>query len=466
MYAEEYDLFFGGGYSIKEYYMESGNPRQMRGASELLKECVNEVIDLLIKNGVKIEHIISGGATLSAKVPSRKSADIVKNAELIFLNNCRTANAAFVAVPFDADYLEVKKHALAEYESRRMAKFIPWEFQDSEAGDIHADYQLIRTNGRPFRPDIPVRCPRCRLRTPRYEVKKNSEISYLCTSCAKRENKSNERRLDLQKKHVHQFDYSNTINMMSDLSDGDGRVALLYADINNLGGRKFSEFDEDRMFHKKVEKSLEQTVYAAIYNAIRTTLNVEEGKVVPARFEVIALGGDDVCLLLPGNAALLAAKSIQQDFKVDSYPLTISVAACVANDTTPVTYMEKVVNNALEKAKQHAYSKEQSAVCLSFFEKIGPLFPMTESEMDNFYNFLQQTSDIALTALRGIAEARREMESDEEFSLFLDYYLSRDAIRGNVDLLTEIRNQYRNKNPWWDLITWRARPKRDCGNEV
>ncbi len=32
----QYDLLYGGAYAIKEYYMESGNPRQMRGASELL----------------------------------------------------------------------------------------------------------------------------------------------------------------------------------------------------------------------------------------------------------------------------------------------------------------------------------------------------------------------------------------------------------------------------------------------
>ena len=59
MDSKQHKLLYGGAYSIKDYYMESGNPRQMRGASELLNECVACIEKLLKNNGVTEDDIIA-----------------------------------------------------------------------------------------------------------------------------------------------------------------------------------------------------------------------------------------------------------------------------------------------------------------------------------------------------------------------------------------------------------------------
>ena len=476
----KYDLLYGGGYSIKEYYMESGNPRQMRGASELLNECAADVKRHLKKNGINEDHIFTGGATLSAKVPHDNGKKYAAEAEDIFRNKCRTASAAFVAAPFndDNDYQEARSRAIYEYECRKASKFTSWKFQD-EKDDKHL---MKRDNeadcGFEYADSgAPPRCPRCRMRTPHYQCKHNNEEEklYLCTSCAKRERKSGERKYELRNECDSEYGFE--INTLPDIADSNGRIALLYADINNLGreGDKMTSFEMDKTFHSSVGK----TVKEAVHTAVRRAMTVEKNnKKSNARFEIVTLGGDDICLLLPGDTALLTAMSIVNEFDnaeeftkiADIYntkiDLSISVAACVANDTTPLAYMEGIVSSALEKAKTIAREKERSVVNLSYFEQPSDLFPMTAEDLKEFVCLLEKTSsdDVAVTALRNISEARRELVSknaiNEEFTrgftLFLDYYLARDitSIHRIKPIMTEIRDKYGSKNPWRDFVTW------------
>ena len=142
MGSEAYDLLYGGGYSIKDYYMESGNPRQMRGASELLKECAEDVERLLLNAGTEKAQIIISGATLSAQVPQGSGKTLAITAEKIFRDKCQTANAAFVAVPMDGNYILTKKRALAEYERRKAAKFTTLDFMN--AADDNLGYRRLK----------------------------------------------------------------------------------------------------------------------------------------------------------------------------------------------------------------------------------------------------------------------------------------------------------------------------------
>ena len=462
----QYELLFGGAYSIKDYYMESGNPRQMRGASELLNECTEDVKRLLRDKDITVEendaNIFIGGATLSARVPSGKGKELAKKAELIFRGKCRTANAAFVAVPYNSDYSEAKSHALDAYERRKSAKFTSWEFQNAKVNSLLkqsedkpvCEFKLVKPNDS----EVPSRCPRCRMRDPHYHFShRNGEEGYLCTSCAKREKKSGERKYDMRKKICEErFHWSYEINTMSNIADSDGCVALLYADINNLGGAKYrkTSFDDDKNFHDGVQGTVNNAVREGLERAMEAGNYRYSDNKLTSRFEIVALGGDDICLLLPGNVALLTAKTIVEEFDKNPYKLTISVAACVANDTTPLAYMEGIVSSALEKAKTIAREKEQSVVNMSYFERPSGLFPMTTTDIKDFANLLSRTRrSTAVTALRNVSEARRELSFDEEFALFFNYYMSHDS--ENRSILRKIQDNYIGENPWPDFVTWR-----------
>jgi len=460
MDTEKYDLLYGGGYSIKEYYMESGNPRQMRGASELLNDCVAEIEKYLLDKNVKKEHIIRSGATLSAKVPHDAGESLAFNAERIFRDYCRTANVAFVVVPFNNDYLAVKKTALDKYENRKSIKYIPWDFQNSEDASIKCE-----------KTKLSIRCPRCRLRDAKYHTQhKNTEVLDLCTSCMKRELKSGDTKYNFRKECGREFDYEYEIDDVSDLADSDGRIAFLYADINNLGGIKLESFEKDKEFHIRVEDLVKDTVNTALKEAMTYTgVNNRGENKLCAKFEIIARGGDDICLLLPGNVALLTAKIIIDVFDKNSLGLSISVASCVANDTTAITYMENITGNALKNSKIHSHSikTKPSTVNIRFFERKSDLFPLSAYEYNTFLNVLGKVNSIptVVTALRNIAEARKELAFDEEFDLFYKYYISRSVaeIKNNKPIFDEIHNTYHGVNPWLDFITWR---NQKLGSEV
>ena len=449
----EFSLLYGGAYSIKNYYIESGNPRQMRGASEILNECSYELNEHLKCSDVPDEHIIKSGATLSALVPKDIGERLAFEAEKIYLENSRTANVAFVAVPYKNNYNETKRRAINEYENRRAIKFISWEYQNSL--DSLLSYKRAD-------PNVRQPCPRCRLRNITYHVTHdNGEEMDLCTSCAKREKKSGQRKYGFRKECGCQFDYSYEINTTEKLRDRNGHIALLYADVNNLGGQDDKKtFKDDRTFHNNVEKAVKNAVYSAIRSAMSNEKLNSEGK-IDAKFEIIALGGDDVCLLLPGNTVLLAAKTLMEEFKKNEHGLTISVAACVANDTTAITYMESITTRALKNAKEHAYknkSNKQSAIYLSYYENPSSIFPMTEEDFIVFCDLMKQmlSVDVGVTALRNISEARRTMVLDDEFKLFFRYYITRsvDIIKNNKSILERIYTKYNIRDPWSDFITW------------
>ena len=490
----QYDLLFGGGYSIKDYYMESGNPRQMRGASELLNMCAAEVQELLKTkyNVLPCYDVFTGGATLCARVRRQNGEDfhekkrrLVKEAEDVFRLNCRTASAAFVLVEMGQCYKAASRLAHAEFDNRREANFTSWKFQNAKAsGWIKSkncqslESACQKDNG--IKKMIPARCPRCRLRDPRYlYTHDNGEKQFLCESCARREYVSCDRQRELQRELQRErqynlrikcgdhFDYSHEIDTMSKLMDNKGRVALLYADVNNLGGQPLKKtFEEDKCFHKAVNDAVTEAVHDAIQKAMGYD-KAQEGKKITAKFEIISLAGDDICLLLPGDAALQTAMTLVDVFdKNNGHDLTISVAACVANDTTPLTYMERIVDKAMNDAKIDAYSTGESVINLAFFEQPSDLFPMTATRMAVFHNLLAKASSIPATTLHNISEARRELVFNDEFNkefadvynLFFRYHLSRDvhAIRESKKALEQIKQEYEGKNPWPDFIAWRG----------
>ena len=467
MDSNEYSLLYGGAYSIKNYYMESGNPRQMRGASEILNECSFKLGEHLKCSGVPEDQIIKSGATLSALVPLDIGKRLALDAEKIYYDISRTANVAFVSVPFEKNYIETKKHAINEYENRRAIKFISWEHQNSLDSSLYYN----RAD-----PNVRQPCPRCRLRNITYHVTHdNGEEMDLCTSCAKREEKSGQRKYNFRKDCGSEFDYSYEINTTEKLQDRNGHIALLYADVNNLGGQEDKNtFEADRSFHRDVEQAVTNAVHTAIKSAMSDEKLNEAGK-IDAKFEIIALGGDDVCLLLPGDTVLLTAKALMEEFNKNEHGLTISVAACVANYTTAITYIESIAARALKKAKEHAYNNKtskQSAICISYYEKPSALFPMTEEDFIVFCDLMKKmlSVDVGASALRNISEAhrsisealrnlsdtRRTMAIDAEFKLFFRYYITRqvDIIEKNKPILERIYKEYSVGNPWSDFLTW------------
>ena len=104
-----------------------------------------------------------------------------------------------------------------------------------------------------------------------------------------------------------------------------GFVAFIYADGNNMGGyirRKIQSPQQYQQFSQDVFKATEGAVYKALKqlkprrykpDTSSSRKNKKETWLYP--FEVVAVGGDDVMLVVPADAALSVAETLGNDFE-------------------------------------------------------------------------------------------------------------------------------------------------------
>jgi hypothetical protein len=243
-----------------------------------------------------------------------------------------------------------------------------------------------------------LRCDRCRLRQPEYLAQTSGERFLLCRSCMYKEVRGSYRQREKSRKQTAEAPYDtgaqtlyeqfvewgntshehikmkvdNEIRTTTDLADKNGDVALLYADINNLGGvgGEFKNFPKYRNFRIAVDETVRKALYNMLWCAMELNLSVNEEKELTARFEIIAAGGDDICVLLPGNVALFAGTKMVENFEElwkknyakafekalgDDARLSLSAGIAVAPDTAPLAYMQMAVEMLLKSAKTRAH---------------------------------------------------------------------------------------------------------------
>ena len=171
-----------------------------------------------------------------------------------------------------------------------------------------------------------------------------------------------------------------------------GFVAFIYADGNNMGGyiqkqiktpQRYKEFSED------VDKATRLSVYKSLATHLKphrlkdlTGTDMEDRNgVLIHPFEILAIGGDDVMLIVPANKALEIAKTIGEEFEEqlrhtgrytfhlnnenahrfhgekpsdDVCELSMSMGVLITSDATPIYYAKNLYEQLLKSAKKRA----------------------------------------------------------------------------------------------------------------
>ena len=208
-----------------------------------------------------------------------------------------------------------------------------------------------------------------------------------------------------QQQPLSQHYYGNTksrevqqARTLKEIGNGSqGFVAYIYADGNNMGGyiQKIRTPEAYKKFSKDVSDATEQAVYIALATHLHPrrleNLPVEsdskerEGILVHP-FEIIAIGGDDVLLIVPADKALEIAKTIGDEFekilaRQEDYRLSVneqsaksvechryvaetaqpskcrlsmSMGVLIAADNTPIYYAQNLTEQLLKSAKKKA----------------------------------------------------------------------------------------------------------------
>ena len=194
-----------------------------------------------------------------------------------------------------------------------------------------------------------------------------------------------------------------SVREIGDASILSGFVAYIYADGNNMGGyiqKEIKTPESYRHFSRDIFEATEKSVYAALTkhlapHKLSPALQAErksEREIWIHPFEILAIGGDDVMLIVPADKALAIAKTIGEEFerillsKGDRYKsnqtynpelihryhhqeeiktdqqckLSMSTGVLITAEDTPIYYAEKLTNQLLKSAKKLAKDLKKS----------------------------------------------------------------------------------------------------------
>jgi RNase P subunit RPR2 len=518
------DIVFGGAYSIKEYYEESGNPKQMRGASALLEDMFQNKIPCILENeeyGVSKDHIRSIGSQLFAVLRSGQGEEVVSKIEECFQKTCQTAQFVFVCEKDTATladlenksiYPDIKRRLYAKMQEKRYSQILQIAQQDAaDDGPWQKNYirSLDKVGLKKYRdfidrnkPDKTELCEACRLRPPHYlaEVQGKRErgepsvldVLVLCTSCAKKEAEGRTEAEDNPEK-IQSFRYPENhhktdITRMDDLADTNGNVAVLYADINNLGSVTMQTFDEDKRLHEAVAESVQKAVDSTLALLATHQYNSTRQQSGLGNFQKISCAGDDVCILIPGEYALFVATTLASQFDsiweqhnstffdARDTGLFISVGVAIAPSDTSIDYYHDMVSQLLISAKKyfHALPQGDKQSCVDAYiiggdgqtasklallrsaQGYESLFPMTATYSRAFAHLLKNPH-VSASQLRNLTDAFR-LKGKAEARLFYDYTRSRmddSNAKAALAALNSFARELGVSPPWHDAIAFR-----------
>ncbi len=154
-------------------------------------------------------------------------------------------------------------------------------------------------------------------------------------------------------------------NVFRNFKGAKDYFGLIYADGNNMG-RAFADcktLDE----HEALAHTIDEALYTAVCTAITRHLKIKnhlkpkeqqtgelKNPVFP--FDILLLGGDDICMLVPASVALDVALTLAETFhdemKQKQQKLTLSVGVVLAPVKYPFGLLQETASTALKFAKK------------------------------------------------------------------------------------------------------------------
>ncbi len=188
------------------------------------------------------------------------------------------------------------------------------------------------------------------------------------------------------------------LKTIAEASDTKGFVAFIYADGNNMGG--YLERVETPAAYRQFSERVFVAMQTAAFNAltelkpvrIKDNNNQNDQYVFP--FEIVSIGGDDLLLIVPGSKAFEVVHAIGKNFdkafssrakfagsekdklrnsqrytpddwvaKQREQPaFSLSLGFVIADEHTPIGFLEHLANSLLRSAKAKAKTLKKSEI--------------------------------------------------------------------------------------------------------
>ena len=181
-------------------------------------------------------------------------------------------------------------------------------------------------------------------------------------------------------------DGPNDLSDIAKASNPEGFIAFIYADGNNMGGylETIQTPAQYRQFSERVFLAMQEATFKALGKLKPIWIKDDSDRYI-FPFEIISIGGDDLILIVPGDKALEIAHEIGVNFdkafmsravygkaecpkKAQRYQseqwedtvnsklpqFSMSLGFVIANEHTPIAFMEDLAGKLLKSAKSRA----------------------------------------------------------------------------------------------------------------
>jgi len=405
-------LLMGDTDAIKGYVYETQALPEIRGASQILVELEEKVRELFRGELVEECLIYCGGGGFLAVVPASMAGEFKKKLEQLYLKETQLVTVTVVP----SEPLGYKEFA------RGMTPHADDQVRNLSGCGVAADllfshFEALLTDrtkrknfgelvsaltGKlqqekrkpelaPFLETLPVyrRCDSCGKRAA--ERWDDVKAEWLCRVCNERRQKGRQERRDFVKAFEEwarrRQGFEGKFRLAEDLdalAGTDGRIALLYADGNNMGEllQLMPSPASYRHFSTVLESATKDALFAAVWTVFGEARLKDSSQPLP--FEIIALGGDDVVVIVPAEYGWALALLVLREFETHlgiqkleqelkerlgegvlrrPVSLTLSAGLAIADVKYPVSFLFALVEGLLKQAKKLAREHFTSTLC-------------------------------------------------------------------------------------------------------
>lgn len=462
------DLIKGSIYKIKKYFLENNNLKEIRGGSIIIDYLNNEVVEEILEDqGFNNENIIyCGGGNILIAVPEgygdvicRKLESRFRDISLTAMNAFEFINTNFNELAFN--YKDIARKVNDKLEERKKMKLYEVN-PDSSLEKVRIKDKRISflENVYPLKYNRAV-CDFCDIRDAKYTLKENREEKSICPSCLRKHRVGQGKGIFVEEYKKYTNSHMNQIDSIIELGE---EIAVIYGDGNNMGKvvMDIENIFEMMYFSRKTDSITKNAVYKSLKKVMREDV----------RFEVIALGGDDIFIIVPAEYAYAISTSIIDEFdKAFDFKITMSIGIAISKSTTPIASLFSIAQKQLKDAKEMVKKQNLKEGTIDIIEILGDMhisnvgtkreFPLSNSQfrkyVDSIKDFKRKTK--MKTQLYKLRYAQQSMIEDE-FNLFYQYQDSKKG-KDEYQIQELIKSIYGDKTEkidspykicWDDLI--------------
>ncbi|MCP4425753.1 MAG: type III-B CRISPR-associated protein Cas10/Cmr2 [Chloroflexi bacterium] len=380
----------------QNYVFQSARLPEIRGASMLLDRLNRtELSNLLHKRfGLPVAPfadpdepgciIYVGGGNLLALVPETIAPDIVKAIEALYPQETGTATITAVYQPITIEEARGET-AVATFPANLPAaaqKRLAGQSQFTSVQRLMKRQALSLRRRKQSKAVVPHiesnpyarQCPSCGRRPVSRALTgiPDEPGRYLCHICWQNDRRGRDSRTHYWHdrfadwcKKTHNLTVQPTRHDdLSAIATASKRyIGFIYADGDRIG--KWLEKTDSLAAYSQRSDALQKATKTAVYQALYANLVYDGDKMHP--FEIITIGGDDVLLIAPANAALPIARDICANFHTaleDPTAPAMSAGVVIAHESNPIYFLTDLAGQLLASAKTGAHDKQ--APCLDF----------------------------------------------------------------------------------------------------